>query len=146
MRLKLDENLSQSLAAHLRSLGHDVCTAADEGLLSQPDKRIARACIEESRVLLTLDLDFANEPRSPPGRRPAFVVFRPHVFDLATIRHIVVGFVQSPESQDNDGATVIVEPHRTRFRHPEPWDDPRYGPADAWEEFPRNPNPPKDLQ
>ncbi len=35
MKLKLDENLSRHLKPALTGLGHDVLTAADEGLLSR---------------------------------------------------------------------------------------------------------------
>lgn len=37
MKLKLDENLSRHLKQGLSAYGHDVATAADEGVLSQPD-------------------------------------------------------------------------------------------------------------
>ena len=60
MKLKLDENLSRHLKPTLASLGHDVMTAADEGLLSQPDTVVAKAADGESRILLTLDIEFAD--------------------------------------------------------------------------------------
>ena len=35
-------------------------TVADENLLSRPDTEIARAAKDENRVLLTLDIEFAD--------------------------------------------------------------------------------------
>ena len=43
VRLKLDENLSRHLKTLLDQRQHDVLTAGDEGLLSQPDIVIAKA-------------------------------------------------------------------------------------------------------
>lgn len=49
MNLKLDENLSRHLRKSLSALGHDVTTAADQGLLSQPDAAISAAARKSSR-------------------------------------------------------------------------------------------------
>lgn len=136
MLLKVDENLSPLLAIDLRALGHDVHTAADEGLLGHSDEQVAAAARAEKRMILTLDLGFGDERRFPPGRRPAIVVFRPGVYDIRFVRALVLRFVQSPDALDIDGATVIVEPHRTRVRRPEAWDDPRLGEPEDWKEHP----------
>ena len=56
MKLKLDENLSRHLKESLVGLGHDVMTAADQGLLSRPDTEVAAVARTEGRMLFTLDL------------------------------------------------------------------------------------------
>jgi predicted nuclease of predicted toxin-antitoxin system len=71
MRLKLDENLSRHLKPALAELGHDVLTAADEGLLSRPDTEVAATSLKEGRMLLTLDIEFADLRSTRPGRIPA---------------------------------------------------------------------------
>ena len=65
MRLLLDENLSQNQAAILREQGHDAVAVAEIGLSGQPDENIRAFAIEENRVLITLDVDFANLLRFP---------------------------------------------------------------------------------
>ena len=77
MKLKLDENLSRHLKPVLIGLGHDVRTAADENLLSHPDTEIARAAKEEQRMLMTLDVEFADLRKYPPGSHPGVILFRP---------------------------------------------------------------------
>jgi predicted nuclease of predicted toxin-antitoxin system len=62
MKLKLDENLSRHLKPTLSAHHHDVMTAADEGLLSQPDPVVAAAAKSEGRMLFTLDVEFGDEP------------------------------------------------------------------------------------
>jgi hypothetical protein len=68
MELKPDENLSRHLKPVLIGLGHDVLTAADENLLSHPDTEIDQAAKEEQRMLMTLDVEFADLRKYPnPG-------------------------------------------------------------------------------
>ena len=68
MKLKLDENLSRHLKPVLTHLGHDVLTAADEDLLSRPDTEVAASASREGRILLSLDIEFADLPSAAFGR------------------------------------------------------------------------------
>ena len=60
LRFKLDENLPRRVESTLRDLGHDVQTTLSEGLAGAPDPDLLAACAAEDRVLVTLDLDFAD--------------------------------------------------------------------------------------
>lgn len=75
MKLKLDENLSRHLRHNLESLGHDVATVAEEGLLSQDDVRVGQAAAAESRILFSLDVEFADLRKHPPGSHPGMWSF-----------------------------------------------------------------------
>ena len=63
-RFKLDENLRRHAHALLVSEGHEAHTVNDEQLEGCPDDRILDACKNEDRILVTLDLDFADIPVS----------------------------------------------------------------------------------
>lgn len=76
MRLKLDENLGRRWAEQLRLAGHDVHTVHDEGLAGAADRDVIAAAVDERRVLVTMDLDFANPMRFPPGDTAGVVVLR----------------------------------------------------------------------
>ena len=76
MKLKLDENLGTRGQAHLIAAGHDVTTVAEQGLLSASDQRLITACRDEARCLVTLDRDFANPLRYPPGAHAGVAVLR----------------------------------------------------------------------
>lgn len=78
MRLLLDENLSPNQAAILREQGHDAVAALDAGLSGQPDEKIREFAIEENRVLLTLDSDFANMLRFPTAGTPGVIRLKIH--------------------------------------------------------------------
>lgn len=137
MRIKLDENFDHRLATEIRRLGHEVDTVLDEQLASRPDDEIAAAAHRENRTLFTLDLDFSDNRRFPPGRHAGIVIFRPHVYRMPIIRSMLFNFLGSSDALEVEGAIAIVEPSRTRIRHPEPHDDPKQGPAEAWEQLPR---------
>lgn len=130
MRIKLDENIDWRVAGLLSAAGHDADSAADEGLLSQPDVRIAEAAKNEGRTLFTLDLDFTDARKFPPGRHPGIVVFRPGRLSIGVIRQMILDFASGPDTGRVEGAITIVEPGRTRTRHPEPSDDPGDDEAD----------------
>lgn len=118
MKLKLDENLSRHLKPLLAASGHDVSTAEDEGLLSQPDPVIAKAAASEARMLLTLDVEFGDLRKYPPGSHPGVVLFRPQTLGPLSVNRFVVGFVNAGPLTDYQGCVVVVEPGRVRVRRP----------------------------
>lgn len=78
MRLLLDENLSPLHAAPLREAGHDAVSVVEVGLAGQPDPTVRAYAIEENRVLVTLDADFANMLRFPPAGTPGVIRLKIH--------------------------------------------------------------------
>jgi predicted nuclease of predicted toxin-antitoxin system len=119
MNLKLDENLSRHLKKELSTAGHDVLTAADEKLLSQPDEVIAAAAKQEGRILFTLDLDLADITQYPPGTHPGIVLFRPASLGPLEVNRRVVELAAARDLNDLVGCLVVVEPTRVRVRRPE---------------------------
>jgi predicted nuclease of predicted toxin-antitoxin system len=67
MRFKIDENLHDDVADLLIKAGHDAKTVHDEGLRGCDDTLLAQHCIAEARVIVTLDLDFADIRAFPPA-------------------------------------------------------------------------------
>jgi len=118
MRLKLDENLSRHLKPELASLGHDVDTVADEGLLSQPDPVVGRAARDGGRVLFTLDVEFADLRKYPPGTHPGVVLFRPPRRSILATSAMVLNFAALLEQLDVNGCVVVVDNTRVRIRRP----------------------------
>ena len=118
MKLKLDENLSRHLKPVLTDLEHDVLTAADENLLSRPDTEVAAASIREGRMLFTLDLEFADLRKYPPGSHPGIILFRPPSCGPLTVNKFIVDFVRSARLEDLASCVAIVDPTRVRVRSP----------------------------
>jgi predicted nuclease of predicted toxin-antitoxin system len=119
VKLKLDENLSRHLQPALAAFGHDVTTAAQEGLLSQPDAAMAAAASKEGRILLTLDVEFGDLRKYPPGSHPGILLFRPRSFGPAAVNHLVVEFVRAADLEELRGCVAIIDPERMRVRQPQ---------------------------
>ncbi len=60
VRFKLDENLPRDAEELLRDAGHEVQKVRQERLEGSADIRVLDACLIESRILITLDLDFSD--------------------------------------------------------------------------------------
>lgn len=75
-RFKIDENLHPDVASFMREQGHNVLTVWDEGLRGTSDANLSHACRTEDRVLITLDLDFADIRTYPPQEHPGLIVLR----------------------------------------------------------------------
>ncbi len=74
MKFKVDENLPIQCVDQLREGGHDALSVNEQGLSGAADPRIAEVCTAEGRVLVSLDLDFADfaPTRHPRARASLF--------------------------------------------------------------------------
>lgn len=118
VKIKLDENLSRHLKGPLAQEGHEVATAEGEDLLGKSDVEVGAAAKGEGRMLFTLDLEFADLRKFPPGKHPGVVLFRPRSMGPGTVGRLVLGFVRETNLEDLAGCVAIVEPHQTRVRRP----------------------------
>lgn len=87
MRVKLDENLGRRTIEVFVTAGHDVATVVDQGLTGAADPDVLAVCVAEGRVLVSLDLDFANPLRLDPSPTPGIAVLR--VPDLPGRSHLL---------------------------------------------------------
>lgn len=119
MRVKLDENLPHAARERLIALGWDVHDVHDEGLAGALDEAIQAACEAEDRVLLTLDMDFADTRRYDPSRSPGVIVLRPRDQSIRAVMHCLDAAVRALSVQRVRASLWIVEPERLRIRdHP----------------------------
>lgn len=119
MRLKLDENLGLSAQAQLQAAGHDVDTVLDEGLAGAPDDEVFRRSSTDERILVTLDLDFANPMRSEPTVGSGVVVLRaPTRPGRGDIRTVLDRLVSALGTSDPSGRLWVVDDRRVRQFQP----------------------------
>lgn len=76
MKLKLDENLPESLLASFSRLGHDVDNVRQEGLAGSTDPDVWAAVQAEQRILITQDLDFSDIRQFAPGAHCGLILVR----------------------------------------------------------------------
>src|SRR4030042_6483801 len=116
MKLKREKNISRYLKPPLQQQGHDVFTAADEDLLGKSDVEVGAAAKSERMILFTLDLEFADLRKFPPGTHPGIILFRPQSMGPLATNRFIVNFVKETDMTPLSGCTAIVDPTRVRIR------------------------------
>lgn len=122
MRFKLDENLPEIAREALSAQGHDVHTVVDEGLRGALDEVVLRACIAEGRILVTLDLDFADIRAYPPGSYPGIWVLRPARQTFQDIQALLLAGVRLAATEAVQGRLWVIDAQRVRIREGGPED------------------------
>jgi predicted nuclease of predicted toxin-antitoxin system len=116
MRFKVDENLPVEATALLLKGGHDARTVLQQGLGGQPDADVAHACQCEQRILVTLDIDFADIRTYPPEQFHGLIVLRLRQQDTAHVLDALRRLLQLFASESIQGQLWIVEEDRIRIR------------------------------
>jgi predicted nuclease of predicted toxin-antitoxin system len=116
LNFKIDENLPAECAALLRGAGFGADTVAEENLAGADDTAVARSVRAEGRVLITLDLDFANIQAYPPSTHPGIIVLRLKRQDKHAVLGLVLRIISALKTRLPAGDLWIVEPDRIRFR------------------------------
>ncbi len=116
MKFKIDENLPAEAAEILKSAGYDAHTVSDESLSGANDETVAGASRSEDRILVTLDLDFANIRAYPPGEHAGIVVLRVKRQDKLTVLVHLRRLTTALARRDPTSELWIVDGNRIRFR------------------------------
>ncbi len=116
MRFKVDENLPVQCVRQFCEAGYDALSVHDQGLTGATDPRIADVCKDEQRVLVSLDLDFADIRTYPPSESAGIVVFRLKSQDARTLSQIVKRLLVLLREESPVGALWIVEEDKVRIR------------------------------
>ena len=118
MKLKLDENLPESLVVQLTAVNQDVDTVRQEGLTGRPDLDVWAAAQAASRFLVTQDLDFSDVRRFRPGTHHGLLLVRlPEAGRLALAKRIVEVF-RSEKVEEWQGCFVVLSGHKLRVLKP----------------------------
>ena len=118
MRLKLDENLPQELAAVLSCLGHEVDTVAEEGLTAALDTVVWDAARSGGRFFITQDLDFSDLRRFAPGSHPGLLLVRLHHPSRRRLLGYLNALFVSEDVSAWSGCFVVATDHKLRIRRP----------------------------
>ena len=116
MKFKLDENLPEVIHTTLVGLGHDAHTVTHEHLAGATDEAILRASIAERRILITLDLDFADIRAYPPGSHAGIWALRPAVQTFRAIELLVLAALRLTSTERTHGQLWVIDEQRVRIR------------------------------
>lgn len=116
MRFKVDENVPVACVEQLRAEGHDALSVLDQGLGGAPDPCVAQVCRAEERVLLSLDLGFADIRSYPPSEGAGGIVPRLRTQEASALCRVVEGLLPVLGMESPVGKLWVVEEHRVRIR------------------------------
>jgi len=113
VKLKLDENLPETLLVELAALNHDTDNVRQEGLAGHDDSEVWTAAQASGRFLITQDLDFSDVRRFKTGTHHGLLLVRlPDAGRSTLTRRIIEVF----RREDVEGARVVIvtdaSPHR----------------------------------
>lgn len=116
MKFKVDENLPVAVVTILCDQGHDAISVVDQNLAGAPDGDVANVCRTEQRVLITLDVDFADIRTYPPEEYAGIIVLRPKVQTISAIVGLTNQAVQLLKSTSPVAQLWILDEFHVRVR------------------------------
>ena len=116
MKFKIDENLPVEVAELLRQVGYDAMTVLDQHLGGETDDNIGTICQQEGRIIMTLDLDFADIRTYPPKEFAGLIVLRLTRQDKWHVLEIVERLLSVLEKESPEKRLWIVDEQRVRIR------------------------------
>jgi predicted nuclease of predicted toxin-antitoxin system len=112
MRLLADENCDRLLVAALRDAGHDVAYVT-ETRRGESDEALFQLAADQSRAILTDDLDFGHLAELEQARAPAIILTRLGSLSRAARVDRVVAVLETLVA---DRQLVVIEPAQIRLR------------------------------
>ena len=116
--VKLDENLGRSAAELLQTAGYPTERVSDEGLSGAKDSLVWQRVCQEGRFFITLDLDFSDVRRFPPGTHPGLLLLRPKDNSRDAVLQVLKRVLQEHPLHTLAGCLVVADERRTRLRRP----------------------------
>ena len=121
MKFLVDQDVYAATVRLLRSLGHDVTTAAEKGIAASADIDLLRTAWAEDRVFVSRDRDFGGLVFAQSlGSGVLYLRVLPTTLQAV---HAELGRVLTLyQEEDLKDAFVVVEPGRHRVRRISPGD------------------------
>ncbi len=116
MKFKIDENLPVEVAELLQREDYDTFTVLDQRLGGEADSDIATICQQENRIIVTLDLDFADIRAYPPRDFAGLIVLRLKQQDKPHVLKVVEQLLKTLQSESPEKKLWIVGERRIRIR------------------------------
>ena len=116
MRIFCDENILVETEACLRSIGHDVSSIREVGLLSASDQEILAEAIRQDRVLLTYNADFSDIRLFPLGTHAGIIRLRVSEQTAECLHPLLERALRELAGRDISGKLVTLNRTGVRIR------------------------------
>lgn len=119
MKFKLDENVPFSLKKLIESRGdHQVDSVFHEKKTGIDDHSLLEFCLQEKRILVTLDIDFNNPVMHPQDSLYGIIILRPSTQGKKAVYSLFNHFLSSYELEKTIKKVLLVEVESISIR----WD------------------------
>ncbi len=118
LAIKLDENLGKTAQRILKDAGHKVERPSDEGISGYSDEILWRFVCREGLFFITLDTDFSDIRRFPPGSHSGILILRPANQSREAVRSLLSKLVKECPMETLKGCLTVADEHHTRIRKP----------------------------
>ena len=118
MRLKLDENLPESLVASIADLGHDVDNVRMEGIAGTPDGNVWASAQRAGRFLITQDLDFSDVRQFAPGTHHGLLLLRLRLPGRLALARRLLDLFRTEDTASWARCFVLVTDWKIRVHRP----------------------------
>jgi predicted nuclease of predicted toxin-antitoxin system len=112
----IDMPLSPALAAWLREQGHDAVHAVELGLDRAPDVDIMARAKQESRTIVTADLDYPRLLALSRTIEPSLILFRDGDWSEADVIARLGEILRALTAADVAQSIIVVDRNRVRRR------------------------------
>ena len=116
MKLLADENISPNSVASLRNLGFDIIHVREIGLRGKPDEEVMDYAMKEDRVLVTIDSDFADIRKYPPGTHGGIIRMRLKFCSARAVSACLELLLKALSEKDVKGNLVVTDGEKYRIR------------------------------
>jgi len=117
LRFLLDMGVSYKVSSWLNDNGHDAIHLSAEGLHEMEDHLIVKKAINESRVILTADMDFGQILAFNKSNDVSIIQFR--LFDLSPeniISKLEITMGKFSVQLNEGYAIITIQEHKIRFK------------------------------
>ena len=116
MKVKLDENLGLSHVSLLKESGYEVDRVTDEGLSGSSDLEVWQKVCSEGRFFITLDIDFSDIRKFPPGSHPGILLLRPKSKGKLAVERVLMRVIKDHPLESLAGLLTVANEKHTRIR------------------------------
>lgn len=118
MKIKLDENLPETLVAKLIGHGHDVDNVRLEKITGQPDAAVWQAAQTAGRFFITQDLDFSDIRQFAPGTHHGLMLVRLREPGRQALAARISAALAMNEAETWCGTFVLLTDNKLRVHSP----------------------------
>ena len=114
--IKLDENLGRTHVDILRNAGYEADRVHDQGLSGATDATVWERVCAEGRFFVTLDLDFSDVRRYPPGTHPGILLIRSRSRSRPAVTEVLSRVIVERSLDELRGCLAVADESFTRIR------------------------------